>query len=149
MGIALPQWIVAGHNNIYVLGVYGILVGGVLPTLVGRWWFGNRQKTKDGIQARSATAFFKTLTEESTEADVVRVLAAAYRFETVPSVKESIDALEAEVSASVGPTVWVGIAGEDTRRRRAMVLLYAYLLRLDVGRGLAKGAFPFSLMGLC
>ncbi|KAJ6591853.1 Sec63 Brl domain-containing protein [Mycena vulgaris] len=138
MGIALPAWIVAGHNSIWVLGVYGILVGGVLPALVGRWWFGTRQKTKDGIHSLSAAAFFKTLTEESTEADVIRVLAAAYPFERVPSVKQSTDALEAEVSAAVGPTAWAAIAGEDARQRRAMVLLYAHLLRLDVGPGLAK-----------
>ncbi|KAJ7090585.1 Sec63 Brl domain-containing protein [Mycena crocata] len=138
MGIALPAWIIAGHNNIYVLGVYGLLVGGVLPALVGRWWFGNRQKTKDGIHSLSAAAFFQTLTEEATEADVVRVLAAAYPFEKVPSVKENTDAVEAEVRSTVGPATWAGIAGEDTRRRRAMVLLYAYLLRIDVGKTLAK-----------
>ncbi|KAJ7132074.1 translocation protein sec63 [Mycena epipterygia] len=138
MGIALPAWIIAGHNNIWVLGVYGILVGGVLPALVGRWWFGSRQKTKDGIHSLSASAFFKTLTEEATEADVVRVLAAAYPFERVPSVKESTAALETEVSAALGPKAWADIAGEDARQRRAMVLLYAYLLRLDVGPGLAK-----------
>ncbi|KAJ7636042.1 Sec63 Brl domain-containing protein [Mycena polygramma] len=138
MGIALPVWIVAGQNNIWVLGVYAIAVGGVLPVLVGRWWFGNRQKTKDGIHSLSAAAFFKTLTEDSKEADVVRVLAAAYAYEIVPSVKESTDALETEVRAAVGPSVWSGIAGEDARRRRAMVLLYAYLLRLDVGPRLAK-----------
>ncbi|KAJ7173811.1 translocation protein sec63 [Mycena filopes] len=138
MGIALPAWIIAGHNNIWVLGVYAILVGGVLPALVGRWWFGNRRKTKDGIQALSAAAFFQNLTDESTEADVVRVLASAYSFETVPTSKESTDALEAEVSSTIGAAAWAGIAGEDARRRRAMVLICAYLLRLDVGRGLAK-----------
>ncbi|KAJ7918737.1 Sec63 Brl domain-containing protein [Mycena leptocephala] len=138
MGIALPAWIIAGQNNIYVLGVYAIAVGGVLPVLVGRWWFGNREKTKDGINALSAAVFFKTLTEEATEADVVRVLAAAYPFEKFSSVKESTDAVEAEVRSAVGPTVWTGIAGQDARQRRAMVLLYAYLLRLNVGKALAK-----------
>ena len=34
MGIALPKWIIEGKNNIWVLGVYGILFGGSLPTLV-------------------------------------------------------------------------------------------------------------------
>ncbi|KAJ7746903.1 Sec63 Brl domain-containing protein [Mycena maculata] len=138
MGIALPAWIVAGHNNIWVLGVYGILVGGLLPALVGRWWFGNRLKTKDGIHSLSASAFFRTLTEDATEADVVRVLAAAYSYEKVPSVKQSTDALEAQVREEVGPTVWTRMTGQDTRQRRAMVLLYAYLLRLGVGPGLAK-----------
>lgn len=36
MGIALPQWIVEGQNNIWVLGVYGLLFGGALPALVVR-----------------------------------------------------------------------------------------------------------------
>lgn len=34
MGIALPQWIVERKNNIWVLGVYGLLFGGALPALV-------------------------------------------------------------------------------------------------------------------
>jgi hypothetical protein len=34
MGIALPKWVIEGKNNIWVLGVYGILFGGALPTLV-------------------------------------------------------------------------------------------------------------------
>ncbi|KAJ7743136.1 translocation protein sec63 [Mycena metata] len=145
MGIALPAWIIAGHNNIWVLGVYALLVGGVLPSLVGRWWFGNRQKTKDGIQALSAAAFFKNLTDESTEADVVRVLASAYTFETFAASKESTDALEAQVRSAIGDAAWAGIAGEDARRRRAMVLLSAYLLRIDVGQRLAKEQFALLL----
>src|SRR5882762_3086265 len=36
MGIALPQWIIEGKNNIWVLGMYGIVFGGVLPFLVVR-----------------------------------------------------------------------------------------------------------------
>ena len=34
MGIALPQWIVERKNNIWVLGIYGLLFGGALPALV-------------------------------------------------------------------------------------------------------------------
>ena len=34
MGIALPQWIIEGKNNIWVLGLYGLLFGGALPALV-------------------------------------------------------------------------------------------------------------------
>lgn len=36
MGIALPKWIVEGKNNIWVLGVYGIIFGVALPSLVVR-----------------------------------------------------------------------------------------------------------------
>lgn len=34
MGIALPSWIVAGKNNIWVLGAYALIFGGALPGLV-------------------------------------------------------------------------------------------------------------------
>jgi len=34
MGIALPPWIVEAHNNIWVLGTYGILFGIGLPVIV-------------------------------------------------------------------------------------------------------------------
>lgn len=34
MGIALPKWIVEGKNNIWVLGVYGVIFGVALPYLV-------------------------------------------------------------------------------------------------------------------
>lgn len=36
MGIALPKWIVEGKNNIWVLGLYGIIFGAALPGLVVR-----------------------------------------------------------------------------------------------------------------
>jgi len=34
MGIALPRWIVEAQNNIWVLGVYGLLFGISLPAMV-------------------------------------------------------------------------------------------------------------------
>ncbi|KAF7309615.1 J domain-containing protein [Mycena indigotica] len=138
MGIALPAWLVAGQNNIYVLGAYALLIGGLLPVLVGRWWFGNRQKTKDGVNTRSAAAFFQNLTEDSTEADVVRILAAAYAFESVDTSKESTKGLENQIQATVGSSVWSNIVGVDVRQRRSMTLLYAYLLRIDAGKSLLK-----------
>ena len=36
MGIALPKWVVESGNNIWVLGVYGLIFGGALPALVVR-----------------------------------------------------------------------------------------------------------------
>jgi translocation protein SEC63 len=34
MGIALPPWIVEAHNNVWVLGTYGVLFGIGLPVIV-------------------------------------------------------------------------------------------------------------------
>jgi translocation protein SEC63 len=32
--LALPPWVVDAHNNIWVLGMYGVVIGGVLPYIV-------------------------------------------------------------------------------------------------------------------
>lgn len=34
MGLALPSWVVASRNNIWVLGVYGLLIAVLLPVFV-------------------------------------------------------------------------------------------------------------------
>ncbi|CAA7269196.1 unnamed protein product [Cyclocybe aegerita] len=142
MGIALPKWIIEGKNNIWVLGVYGLVFGGALPALVGRWWFGNRQKTKDGIYAQSAAAFFKTLKEESGMEDVVGALGKAYQWELDASKTKStaeLDTLEKTITEKLGAKwtevrkVAVDYDGKlHEARKRALVLLYAHLLRLEI-----------------
>ncbi|KAF6759689.1 translocation protein sec63 [Ephemerocybe angulata] len=145
MGIALPPWIVESKNNVWVLGVYGLLFGGALPLLVGRWWFGNRQKTKDGINARSAAAFFKSITEEATTEEVVSALGKAYEWE-LPTPKKNAQALDAEldeldktISQKVGQQyAEVKRLAKDANgdlhesRRRALILIYAHLTRLPI-----------------
>ncbi|KAF5377761.1 hypothetical protein D9757_008081 [Collybiopsis confluens] len=140
VGIALPQWIVESKNNVWVLGVYGLLFGGALPTLVGRWWFGSREKTKDGVNARTAAAFFKSLKEDSTMDDVVGALGEVYKWEFSNSSKSAdaaeLDSLEKNIS-TIAPKQWelsksFIAAGRGASHRKAMILLYAHLLRLHV-----------------
>ncbi|KAJ3843252.1 Sec63 Brl domain-containing protein [Lentinula raphanica] len=141
VGIALPKWIVESKNNVWVLGVYGLIFGGALPTLVGRWWFGSRQKTKDGIKASSAAAFFKALREDSTMDDVVAALGKAYKWESIKAKSKTgdaaeLDRLEKNISLVV-PKQWETLrqsfdAGKDTNQRKAMILLYAHFLRLNI-----------------
>ena len=140
MGIALPKWLIDAKNNIWVLGAYGIMFGAALPAMVGRWWFGSRQKTKDGIHANSAAAFFKTLKEESPMEEVVSALGKAYKWE-LPATKSiaELDQLESTVEEKMGAK-WTEVKkltrdynGElHESRRKALVLLYAHLLRLNV-----------------
>lgn len=139
MGIALPKWIIEGKNNIWVLGVYGILFGGALPTLVGRWWFGNRQKTKDGINAKTAAAFFKALTDTSGMNEVIGALGKAYRWETTwASSTVGLEELEKQIDDKMG-NQWrevkelVAPGGKcEGTEQRALVLLYAHFLRLKI-----------------
>ncbi|KAF8904266.1 Sec63 Brl domain-containing protein [Mucidula mucida] len=138
MGIALPIWIIEGKNNIWVLGVYGLLFGGGLPMLVGRWWFGSRQRTKDGISAHSAAAFFKSMTESSEIVDAMGILAKAYKFECTPANKDAAELarLQKEI-ATLPEAKWaetvMELAGDDDEgKRRALTLLLVHLLRFKV-----------------
>lgn len=156
MGIALPQWIIEGKNNIWVLGMYGVIFGGVLPVLVGRWWFGSRQKTKDGVNALSAASFFKSLSEESGMEDVIATLGKSYAWEYKSYPKNAgadIEELERTVILKMGAD-WratlklteVGKASANNepymRRKRALVLLYAHFLRIEiVAASLQDGTF--------
>ncbi|KZT13196.1 uncharacterized protein LAESUDRAFT_669586 [Laetiporus sulphureus 93-53] len=142
MGIALPKWIVESGNNIWVLGAYGLIFGIGLPSMVGKWWFGNRQKTKDGVNARSAAAFFKSLTEDSGIDEVVGSLGKAFEWErssanTAKQEGELLD-LEKKIKGKLDGK-WDELRklaevmpGEHESRRRAFILLYAHLLRLPV-----------------
>ncbi|KAF5388148.1 hypothetical protein D9615_000013 [Tricholomella constricta] len=137
MGIAIPKWIVERKNNIWVLGFYGLVFGGALPALVGRWWFGSRQKTKDGVNARSAAAFFKYLKEESTFEEVFATFGKAYQWE-LPAQKAKpapeLGELERQIKEKTG-SKWEEVkrlCGQDAPRRKALVLLYAHLLRLPI-----------------
>lgn len=144
MGIALPSWIVAGKNNIWVLGVYGLIFGGALPALVGRWWFGSRQKTKDGVHAHSASTFFKSVREESTMEEVVAALGKAYKWDLPPQAAKStksaeLNELESQISQQLGSR-WAEIkklcrgyeSSIDASQLKGLVLLHAHLLRLPI-----------------
>ncbi|EPQ59753.1 DnaJ-domain-containing protein [Gloeophyllum trabeum ATCC 11539] len=137
MGIALPKWIIEGRNNIWVLGAYGLVFGGALPAVVGQWWFGSRKKTKDGVEADTAATFFKTVKEE---AGVDEVLATVSKVIQPPKQsKASQDAdeakkLEGVVRERLGKSESSILAQfpQDENRKRALVLLYAHLLRFPV-----------------
>ena len=56
-GIALPAWIVAEENHLYVLGVYGFLFGIMLPATVGSWWYRSLQFTGDQVLIKTTRMF--------------------------------------------------------------------------------------------
>ena len=94
MGIAIPQFIIESKNNIWVLSLYGLIFGIGLPILVGRWWFGSRNFTKDGVQARTAELFFKSIKEDIGETDIVLSVGNALPWERpVKPTEESVNAV--------------------------------------------------------
>jgi translocation protein SEC63 len=140
MGIALPKGIVEGKNRMFVLAGYALIFGGMLPALVGRWWFGNREKTKDGVNARSAATFFKGIGEESGMDDVVASLGKSFEWERPALTKyaQELDELEKQIEKALGhkwgslKTLAQVLPKEYPARRRAFILLYAYVLRLPI-----------------
>jgi len=83
IGIALPKWIVESRNGYYVLGLYGILFGVLLPAIVGRWWYGSRNLTKEGIETETATRYFRSIKENANLHDMVDVLSTSHELEVV------------------------------------------------------------------
>ena len=83
IGIALPKWIVESSNGYYVLGFYGLLFGVLLPAFVGRWWYGSRNLTKEGIETETAARYFKAVKEDTSDTDVVDMLASSHELEVV------------------------------------------------------------------
>lgn len=160
MGIALPPWVNDAKNSIWILGVYGIIFGGALPYLVvstlysrrlpffqcifqGKWWFGNRQKTKDGINAKSAAAFFTTLKEEATMDEIVGTLGKAYQWDlpvskTSKSEEAVLEDLEKQIIEKAGSKytdvlkIATGHSGIREARKKALILIYSHLLRIEI-----------------
>jgi len=83
VGIALPKWIVESSNGYYVLAGYGLLFGVLLPAVVGRWWYGSRSVTKEGIETETAARYFRSIKESTSESDVVDMIAASHEHEAV------------------------------------------------------------------
>ncbi|KAG8701223.1 secretory subunit [Ceratobasidium sp. 395] len=142
VGIAIPHWIVEGKNSIWVLGFYGLVFMGVLPLVVGRWWFGSRGITKDGVHGSTAALFFKAVTDEASIDELVSLLSRGFYSEqkAVPqkvvhtsAVEDDLNGLETEIKAALASR-WGTVAqtAKVPEARRALVLLYAHLLRLPV-----------------
>jgi len=147
MGIAIPIQFIEGKNNVWVLGLYGLIFGFGLPALVGRWWFGNQKKTKDGVDAKTAASFFLSVKEEWGIDELVGVLGKGFakELELPPGSPKELQELEAKVREGLGEK-WRTLAdAADVRQnkdaRRAFILISAHLLRIPVtSQSLRDGA---------
>ncbi|BGP47243.1 secretory subunit [Rhodotorula kratochvilovae] len=143
-GIALPAWIVESKNSPIVIGAYALLLGVVLPVLVGRWWYGTRKLTKDGVLNSTAAKYFHALKEETTFPQLLDILASSDEFAVDPKLlklrkspgKAAVDEyarLVSTVREGVdGKAGWEGYATWTPAKKRARVMIAAYLLRLPL-----------------
>ena len=79
IGIALPKFIITDGNGKYVLLVYGLLLGVLLPYVVGKWWYGTQRMTKEKVLIASAGNLFKEYKEAITEGGLISALSCGSR----------------------------------------------------------------------
>ncbi|WVO13402.1 hypothetical protein L204_101017 [Cryptococcus depauperatus] len=75
--IAIPQWVIEGSNGLWILAAYGLVLGGGIPWIVGRWWFTQRRLTRDNILNATAEHFFHGLAEDTDFINLIALLAGS------------------------------------------------------------------------
>ena len=155
MGIALPRWVIESQNNIYVLGMYGIIFGIGLPFLVARWWYGSRSKTKDGIINSTAQTFFQHLRDDTPEGRIIALLAISQEFTDSKLDKTGKDKHEAALAklehdvrarmAQIEPEFNLIKTFRSPSIRKALILLYAHVLRIETSNArLTRAKYEYA-----
>ncbi|EGW34262.1 uncharacterized protein SPAPADRAFT_65418 [Spathaspora passalidarum NRRL Y-27907] len=63
-GIALPQFLVEGKYSSIVIVGYFLLIGVLLPYVVGKWWNNVKSHTRKGLRVETAAQFTRKLTDK-------------------------------------------------------------------------------------
>lgn len=64
-GIALPKFLVEGKYSLVMIVFYFLLIGGLLPFVVGSWWNDVKSHTAKGLHVETASKFTKYLTDKN------------------------------------------------------------------------------------
>ncbi|EPS25598.1 hypothetical protein PDE_00532 [Penicillium oxalicum 114-2] len=140
IGIALPKLIIMEGNGKYVLLVYGALLGVLLPYIVGKWWYGSQRYTKERVLVASAGNIFREYKEDILDGGIINALSAGDEFKEMLKGAEAEAGLArlekrvlAESSTFLSAKDREAIKHMDnTTRRKALALLWAYLGRVDL-----------------
>ena len=156
IGIALPKFIITEGNGKYVLLVYGLLLGVLLPYSVGKWWYGTQRMTKEKVLLASASNLFREYKDDMTDGDLVNALSSGQEYAEVLSGSKADAGLgkieqtllrEEEAGSNAA-----GLSSKDREklssyegvRRKSAALIWAYLGRLKLdGSTLDEGWFPW------
>ena len=156
IGIALPTFIITEGNGKYVLLVYGILLGVLLPYAVGKWWYGTQRMTKDKVLVQSANNLFGQYKEGMDDGDIVNALSCAEEYKAVLKGSEAdsgLSKIEKTImpdgsSPAFSPKDQKALQGFDGVRRKTAALLWAYLARVRLdGLALDEGTLCELLYG--
>lgn len=132
--------------------VYGALLGVLLPYIVGKWWYGSQRYTKEKVLVASAGNIFREYKEDITDGGIINALSAGVEFKDMlkgPRAEAGLAKLEkkvlAEGSILVPETRKTLSQMDDSTRRKALALLWAYLGRIDLEDATLNGGkiWPF------
>ncbi|KAL2006516.1 hypothetical protein VTN00DRAFT_9184 [Thermoascus crustaceus] len=140
IGIALPKLIVTEGNGKYVLLLYGSLLGVLLPFVVGRWWYGSQRYTKEKVLVASAGNVFREYREDMTDGSIIGALSSGEEYKEMlkgNKAESGLAKIEKKVLANEAPTLEAKAREQlkqldDSWRRKALGLLWAYLGRVDL-----------------
>lgn len=145
--VAIPKWVIEGKNGMWILAAYGALFGGLLPYLVGKWWFGARIFTKDGALNATAATFFRRLEDTTTLAELISLVADASELGGPRKTKkaEDVEQLVKARAHELGVESVMTGKFETPENRRSAALLWSHLLRAelpDTGAREGESALP-------
>lgn len=143
IGIALPKWIVTDGAGKYVLLVYALALGVILPYTVGKWWYGTQKLTKEKVLVASAGKIFREYDNEQGESGVINALSTGEEFNEVlaghkaenglPKLEQKVLSDASVISQALTKKDRQKLDDlEDSRRRKVLTLLWAYLGRIEL-----------------
>lgn len=154
IGIALPKFIVTEGYGKYVLLVYGGLLGVLLPYIVGKWWYGSQRYTKERVLVASAGNMFQEYDDEMTDGGIVKALSSGVEFKEMLSGSKADSGLaKLEKKVLTEGASFLSTQDRDTirqmdesSRRKALTLLWAYLSRTDLDDATLNGGESFRIL---
>ncbi|KAK0629877.1 Sec63 Brl domain-containing protein [Bombardia bombarda] len=145
INIGLPKIIVSDGNGKYVVLIYSMLFGVLLPYLVGSWWYGTLRRSKEGVLMESANRLFRAYKDNIDEGGVIAALSSGKEFEALfkgDKADAGLSKIESRILAEgEGSPLAGGLSVKDKSRledsesgpqRKALALLWAYLGRVEL-----------------
>lgn len=159
IGIALPKFIVTEGNGKYVLLVYGLLLGVLLPYVVGKWWYGTQRYTKEKVLVASAGNIFREYKDDLVGGGIISALSSGEEYKQMlkdEKAESGLAKVEKKILSDEDSTVpgttlspkdrKVLADLENASRRKALALLWAYLGRVELDDpNLNEGKFSACL----
>ena len=156
IGIALPKFIITEGHGKYVLLVYGLLLGVLLPYIVGKWWYGTQRMTKENVLVASAGNLFREYEDDISEGGIIKALTSGEEYQGVLNgnkAEAGLEKVEKAILAEASPfSTAAGLTKKDAQklkdmegvRRKALALLWAYLGRVKLANSTLDDGRPFS-----